>query len=102
VKLRRQMSYWNTIQEELHRRCRQGISPFRAVADLLLSPPFRSSPFAQWDSPERLFRDAQALYQEWRHQPTLVPDNLAKVDTLRQQGILALMQPDATPCMRRR
>jgi len=98
-----QVSYWDTIQEELHWRCRQGMSPLRAATDLLLSPAFQSSPFAKWDSPERLLRNAQALYQEWGHRPLPLPENLAKLNTLRQQGILALMQPDATPrCMHRR
>jgi len=98
-----QITYWDMIQEELHKRLRQEMPPAVAATDLLLSPAFQSSPFAQWDSPERLFRNTQALYQEWGHRPIPLPQKLARLNTLRQQGILALKQPDATPrCMHRR
>jgi cyclase len=98
-----QITYWDVIQEELHMRRQQGMSPQAAATDLLLSPKFQGTPFAKWDSPERLLRNAQALYEEWGHRPVPLPENLARLNTLRQQGILALMQPEATPrCMHRR
>ncbi len=98
-----QIAYWDTIQDELHRRRRQGMTPAAAATDVLLSSKFQSTPFARWDSPERLIRNAHALYEEWGHRPVPMPETLAKLNTLRQQGILALMQPDATPrCMHRR
>jgi len=86
-----QITYWEFIEEELHKRRQQGMSPQAAA-----SPAFQSSPFAKWDSPERPLRNAQALYEEWGHRPVPLPEKLARLNTLRQQGILALMQPEAT------
>lgn len=98
-----QITYWEMIQEELHKRFRQGMPPAVAATDLLLCHAFQDSPFAKWDSPERLLRNAQALYEEWGHRPAPLPEKISRLNTLRQQGILALMQPDATPrCMHRR
>lgn len=92
-----QIAYWEIIQEELHRRRGQGMRADAAAADLLLSARFRNMPFAQWDSPERLLRNAQALYEEWGGKPSPLPDKLARLDLLRKQGLLALQHPEATP-----
>lgn len=92
-----QLAYWDLIQEELDRRLRQGMRADEAAADLLLSAKFQATPFAAWDSPERLLRNAQALYEEWGQQPAPLPDKLARLDTLRRQGLLALRLPEATP-----
>jgi cyclase len=92
-----QIAYWEMLQEELHRRRRQGMPFDRAAADLLLSAGFQDTPFARWDSPERLLRNAQALYEEWGDRRTRLPDKLARLNTLRQQGLLALKLPEATP-----
>ena len=92
-----QIAYWEMLQEELHKRRRHGMPFERAAADLLLSAQFQSTPFARWDSPERLLRNAQALYEEWGDRPSRLPDKLARLDLLRKQGLLALRQPDATP-----
>ncbi len=98
-----QIAYWNTIQEELHARCRKGMPPEAAATDLLHSPSFQAGPFAQWDSPERLLRNAEALYQEWGARQVRLPEPLARLGTLRRQGLLALRLPDATPrCLHRR
>lgn len=91
-----QITYWDHIQEELHHRRGQGMTVERAAADLLLSAQFQATPFAQWDSPERLLRNAQALYEEWGERSRL-PEKLARLNTLRQQGRLALKLPEATP-----
>ncbi|MGE0238449.1 MAG: MBL fold metallo-hydrolase [Parvibaculaceae bacterium] len=92
-----QIGYWETIQEGLHRRRRQGMRCDAAACDLLLSAEFQATPFARWDSPERLLRNAQALYEEWGDRPRRLPETLAKLDTLRRQGLLALKLPGATP-----
>ena len=92
-----QIAYWETIEEALHKRRRQGMPPAQAAADLLLSPAFQASPFARWDSPERLIRNAHALYEEWGDPRPRLPQMLVKLDTLRQQGLLALRLPEASP-----
>lgn len=98
-----QINYWETIQDELHQRRSLGMPSAEAAADLLLSPAFQATAFAQWDSPERIIRNAQALYEEWGDPPQRLPEPLAKLATLRRQGLLALRLPEATPrCMHRR
>jgi glyoxylase-like metal-dependent hydrolase (beta-lactamase superfamily II) len=92
-----QIAYWDMIQEELHWRRQQGMPPDEAAADLVLSAGFRGRPFAQWDSPERMLRNAQALFEEWGDRSPRLPEMLAKLDTLRRQGCLALRLPDASP-----
>lgn len=92
-----QIAYWDFLQEEFYQRHQQGMPSDRAAADLLLGAKFQSTPFAQWDSPERLLRNAQALYEEWGDRPSRLPERFAKLNTLRLQGMLALTQPDAKP-----
>jgi glyoxylase-like metal-dependent hydrolase (beta-lactamase superfamily II) len=92
-----QIAYWQTIQEELHKRCRLGMAAADAASDLLLSPTFQATAFAQWDSPERLIRNAEALYQEWGLGPLPLPTSLATLNTLRRQALLARKLPAATP-----
>jgi cyclase len=92
-----QIAYWELLQEELHRCRQQGMNSDQAAASLLISAKFQNSLFAQWDSPERLLRNAEALYEEWGEQPSRLPEPLAKLNVLRKQGALALRLPDATP-----
>lgn len=92
-----QIAYWELLQDELHKRRQQGMRADRAAADLLLCAKFQSTPFAKWDSPERLLRNARALYEEWGDRPMRLPEKIAKLDTLRKQGLLALKLPEATP-----
>jgi hypothetical protein len=68
-----------------------------AATDLLLSPAFQATAFMQWDSPERLIRNAEALYQEWGQRPLPLPTSLAALNTLRRLAILARKLPAATP-----
>ncbi|WP_119393143.1 MBL fold metallo-hydrolase [Taklimakanibacter lacteus] len=98
-----QIAYWQTLEDELHKRRRQGMPPARAAADLLLSPSFQATAFARWDSPERIIRNAHALYEEWGDPPSRLPVALTRLGTLREQASLAMRLPMATPrCMHRR
>jgi cyclase len=92
-----QIAYWDLIQEALHRRRQQGMTAAEAASDLLLGREFQATPFAKWDSPERLLRNAQALYEEWGERPSRLPDKFTRLNTLRQQGLLAMKLPEATP-----
>jgi glyoxylase-like metal-dependent hydrolase (beta-lactamase superfamily II) len=92
-----QITYWEMLQDELHKRRQQGMRAAEAAADLLLGARFQATEFAQWDSPERLLRNAHALYEEWGDRPSFLPARYAKLNTLRQQGMLALKLPDAAP-----
>lgn len=92
-----QINYWDFIQEELHCRRQQGMRYDEAAADLLLGAQFQATDFAGWDSPERLMRNAQALYGEWGEKPSWLPDKIMRLDLLRRQGALALRLPEASP-----
>jgi glyoxylase-like metal-dependent hydrolase (beta-lactamase superfamily II) len=92
-----QIVYWQTIQDELHKRCRLGMAAAEAASDLLMSPAFQATAFARWDSPERLIRNAEALYQEWGLRPLPLPTSLATLNTLRRQAMLARKLPAAAP-----
>jgi glyoxylase-like metal-dependent hydrolase (beta-lactamase superfamily II) len=91
------IDYWDFLQEEVHRRFGLGMSPLEAAREVVFSPPFRTSAFAGWDSPERIVTNAYFLYRHWgaRVSPLLGP--LGKMNLMRQQAGLAFDLPDAMP-----
>lgn len=94
------IDYWDFAQEEIHARFQQGMSAPDAARAILLSPAFSNSPFARWNSPERLVTNAYTLYRHWGSQQTHLPGNLGTMEILREQAKLAFELPNATPpCM---
>lgn len=89
--------YWQFAQDHLYRCYQQSMTPFDAARSILHSPQFLSSPFAHWDSPERLLTNAYALYCEWGARLPQLPEKLNVMNILRQQAMLAFSLPSATP-----
>lgn len=93
----RVIDYWDFAQEGLRRRFEQGMEAAQAARDLVSSRAFRESPFAQWDSPERMTTNAVTIYRGWGAEglPGLVT-------MFRHQAALAFDMPRATPRIMRR
>lgn len=99
--VQRVIDYWEFVQGELHTRFRAGMPSHVAARDVILGRSFAESPFAGWDSPERLVSSAETLYRGWgvRSFPSLGPRiaKLRGLGTMRRQAQLALELPNATP-----
>lgn len=91
------IDYWEFIQEELSIRQQQSMTPYEAAKDIITSPRFKETPFANWDSPERLVTNAYALYRHWGVSLPSLPGKLDILNLFRQQANLAFELPDATP-----
>lgn len=91
------INYWEFIQTELHQRYLRDMTPLEAAKDVVFSAAFRASPFAAWDSPERIVTNAHGLYREWGAKLRTLPGKLGVMDLMRQQAALAFALPGATP-----
>ncbi|HXJ96717.1 MAG TPA: MBL fold metallo-hydrolase [Terriglobia bacterium] len=91
------IDYWDFLQTALHRCFRIGMPLLRAARDVVLSPSFRTSPFAHWDSPERIVSNAHTLYRYWGASVASPPGKLGMMNLMRQQAGLAFELPEATP-----
>ncbi len=96
------LDYWHFLDEQLHRRWQQSMTPLEAAKDVVFSAEFQSLPFAQWDSPERIVTNAYTLYRHWGANLKTLPGKLGVMDIMRQQATLAMALPNAKPsCMHR-
>lgn len=95
--LRILMAYWDYIHEELHRRFQKDMPPFEAAWDILSGPGFQSTPFVNWDSPERLVTSAFTLYRNWGARVGRLPGKLGQMDQFRKQAQAAFALPHASP-----
>jgi glyoxylase-like metal-dependent hydrolase (beta-lactamase superfamily II) len=91
------MNYWVFIEAEIGARYARDMTPFEAARDVVCSAAFRASPFARWDSPERIVTNAYGLYREWGAKLKTLPGKLGVMDLMRQQAALAFALPAATP-----
>jgi hypothetical protein len=73
------------------------MTPYEAARDIVLSAAFKNTPFASWDSPERLVTNAYTLYRQWGASLPSLPGKLGVLNLMRQQANLAFQLPDATP-----
>jgi cyclase len=89
--------YWSYVHEAIHRCWQQDMTPFEAARHVALSTDFQSRVFAQWDSPERLVTNACTLYRHWGAKMRSLPGKLGVMDIMREQALLALAMPAATP-----
>ena len=96
------LDYWNFIHDELHRRYTIDMPPYEAAREVALSAAFQSSPFAQWDSPERIVTNAYTLYRHWGAKLKSLPGKLGVMELMRQQAELAFSLPAARPAVMRR
>ena len=96
------IDYWHFAHEQIHARFQQDKEPAVAAMEVLHSNAFKASPFAHWDSPERLVTNAYTFYRNWGAEFKTYPGLLGVLDQFRHQAIAAFSVPNATPaCMHR-
>lgn len=94
--------YWHFAHEEIHARYQQDKEPAVAAMEVLHSREFKATPFAHWDSPERMVTNAYTLYRNWGADLKSLPGILGVLDQFRHQAQAAFSMPAATPpCMHR-
>lgn len=94
--VRQLKDYWTFLNSEVCQRYKAGMSAKKAAYDIGHSAAFTQSPFAQWDSPERMLVSTHTLYR-WLQGRT---DHLKRWEQLRilaQQAEFASTFPTATP-----
>lgn len=96
------IDYWTFIQDELYLRFQRDMTPYEAARDVVMSHSFQQSPFAGWDSPERIVTNAFNLYRQWGAKLPSLPGNLGILNIMKQQAKLAFELPNATPRIMRR
>ena len=99
--IRRLKGYFEFIDHEARRRYDAGVSADSAAREIVLSKDFAESPYAAWDSPERLLVNVHTLYRQYAGRKRHL-GKLAILNIMRKQALLAQMLPDATPAFMRR
>ena len=83
-----QVDYWDWLESTLEPMARSGLSPFDASRRCLQRDDFRSSAFARWRCPERIFTSACTLYRHWGVTPQTLSGPLGALDHFRKQSML--------------
>jgi len=94
--VRQLKDYWTFLGREVRQRYEAGMSAQKAAYDIAGSAVFARSPFAQWDSPERLLVSTYTLYRGYQGRTR----HLSLFERLRmmaQQALLAATFPAASP-----
>ena len=99
--IRRLKGYFEFVDREARRRYDAAIPADRASREIVLSKEFAESPYAAWDSPERLLVNVHTLYRQYAGRKGHL-GKLATLNIMRKQALLAQMLPDATPAFMRR
>ena len=94
--VRQLRDYWTFLDEAVGQRYERGMSAKNAAYDIACSSVFTASPFAQWDSPERMMVNVHTLYR-WLQGRTDHPKLLERLRILAQQAEFAATFPTATP-----
>lgn len=94
-------AYWEFVQEAARDAYGAGTSAERAAFAIVRSEAFRTSPFAAWDSPERLMTNVHLLYREFAGR-TGPLGTAEKILVLRRQASLAHALMGASPAAMRR
>lgn len=94
------IAYWELAATEARKRFASGIPPVEAACGIVSSPAFRESPFADWDSPERMMTNVHVLYRHFRGN-TRPLSTLQVVNILRKQALLAHAFPEGRPASMR-
>lgn len=96
------IDYWHFAHEQIHARFQQDKEPAVAAMEILHSDAFKNSPYAKWDSPERMVTNAYSMYRNWGANLKSLPGILGVLDQFRHQASAAFSLPNATPgCMHR-
>ena len=99
--IRRLRAYFEFVDREARRRYDAGVSADSAAREIVLGKDFAESPYAAWDSPERLLVNVHTLYRQYAGRKRHL-GKLAILNIMRKQALLAQMLPDATPAFMRR
>jgi glyoxylase-like metal-dependent hydrolase (beta-lactamase superfamily II) len=94
--VRQVRNYWTFLNSEVRQRYEAGMSAEKAAYDIGRSAAFARSPFAQWDSPERMLVSTHTLYR-WFQGRTSHLKQFERVRILAQQAEFASLFPTATP-----
>lgn len=96
--VRQVRDYWQFTLQEVRARFDAGMPPGKAARDIVRSRRFQRSPFAQWDSPERMMTNTHLLYRDFRGRPGhhTVPQ---KLNLMRRQAELACELTGAAPAV---
>jgi glyoxylase-like metal-dependent hydrolase (beta-lactamase superfamily II) len=94
--VRQVRDYWTFLEGEVRQRYEGGMSAQKAAYDIGRSVAFTHSPFAQWDSPERLLVSTYTLYR-WFQGRTGHLKQFERLRILAQQAEFASTFPTATP-----
>jgi cyclase len=94
--VRQLRDYWTFLDGEVRQRYEAGMPAQKAAYDIGRSAAFTHSPFAQWDSPERLLVSTYTLYR-WFQGRTDHVKQFERLRILAQQAEFASTFPTATP-----
>ena len=83
-----QVDYWDWLESTLEPMARSGLGAFDASRQCLERHDFRSSAFACWRCPERIFTSACTLYRHWGVTPQTLPGSLGALDRFRKQSLV--------------
>jgi glyoxylase-like metal-dependent hydrolase (beta-lactamase superfamily II) len=91
-------AYWRLVERAAREQFGAGVSASKAARTILASDGFMSSPFATWDSPERILTSVHTLYRHWRGRtrPLSMPE---VVLVLARQALLACELAGARPAV---
>lgn len=92
--------YWEFLETEIKDKYDKGLPAPKAATEVALSEGFQTSPFADWNSPERIMVSTHTLYRQFsgRSDTPGIPELLR---TLYRQAELAHKLPDAQPTVMR-
>jgi len=94
--VRQMRDYWTFLDSEARQRYMVGMPAQKAAYDLARSHAFTESPFAQWDSPERMLVNIHTLYR-WFRGRTTPPKLLERLRIFAQEADFACAFPNASP-----
>lgn len=94
--VRQMRDYWIFLDGEARQRYRAGMPAQMAACDIACSHAFTESPFAQWDSPERMLVNIHTLYR-WFQGRTTPPKLFERLRIFAQEAEFARAFPSASP-----
>lgn len=92
--------YWEYLDMEVSRSFRAGLSACNAAYDIVFNRDFRSKPFADWNSPERIMTNCHIMYRHLKGK-TDHPSTGSILRMLRKQAKLAQKMDWAQPAIMR-
>jgi hypothetical protein len=94
--VRQLRDYWRFLDGEVRERYSAGMPAQKAAYDIARCPAFAQSPFARWDSPERMLVNVHTLYR-WLQGRTDQPKLVERLRIFAQEAEFACAFPTATP-----